>query len=480
MATISPMGVFGDVVMDQSTATLLQAQRQAFLLEGTPPKTTRRARLAQLREMLRAGESELAAAVADDFGTRSAIETRLTDLFLVRAQLELALGKLGGWMRRRRKATPLYLWPGSSHVLPQPLGSVGVIGTWNYPIATVLAPAVCALAAGNRVMLKPSEQSSRTSSVLARLIGEYFPPDVMTCVLGGADVAAEFAATPFDHLVFTGSGGIGRQVAIAAAANLTPVTLELGGKCPAILDPSCDLDAAVTGIAFGKFLNAGQTCVGVDYILAPKSMHAALTEALQRRFATMFPEWPASDDFTHIISERHFARLRELVEDAAAQGATVTTFGGTTTVPGRAFPPTLMTDVHDAMRVLREEIFGPILPIISCEDSDAAIAYVNARDKPLALYWFGRDRAARDRVVHQTYSGGVTINGAATHVFQRNLAFGGVGASGIGEYFGEAGFRRFSKLKPIFRHGIVNPIALLSPPYNARTSRLISWMGRLL
>jgi coniferyl-aldehyde dehydrogenase len=466
--------------MGQSMAALLKAQRQAFQLEDTPSAAKRRALLAQLREMLRAGEAELTAAVADDFGVRSAVETRLTDLFLVRAQLELAVRKLGGWMRCRRVPTPIYLWPGTSQVLPQPLGCIGVIGTWNYPIATVLAPAVCAIAAGNRVMLKPSEQSPRTSAVLARLIGECFLPEVMTCVLGGVEVAAEFAATPFDHLVFTGSGGIGRQVAIAAAANLTPVTLELGGKCPAILDPGCDLEAAVIGIAFGKFLNAGQTCVGVDYILAPRAMHAALAEALQRRFAVMFPQWPAGDDYTHIISERHFVRLRELVQDASAQGATATTLGDTTTLRGRAFPPTLLTDVHDNMRVMREEIFGPILPIVACEDREAAIAYVNARDKPLALYWFGRDRAARERVVRQTYSGGVTINGAATHVFQRNLAFGGVGASGIGEYFGEAGFRRFSKLKSIFRHGIVNPIALLSPPYTARTSRLISWMGRLL
>ena len=454
-------------------------RRAQAMIEPSPSARVRRGRLAALRRLLDEGEDQLTTAVSADFGVRSRVETRLTDLFLVRAQLELAHRKLGRWMRRRRVPTPMYLWPGRSWVLPQPLGVVGVIGTWNYPIATVLAPAVCALAAGNRVIAKPSEQAPRTSEVLAKLIAEYFSPDVFDTVCGGPEVAAEVAAAPFDHLVFTGSAGVGRKVATAAAQNLTPVTLELGGKCPAILDPGCDLEAAVAAIAFGKLLNAGQTCVGVDYVLAPRAMHGALVEALKRRFSRMFPAWPQGGDYTHIISERHFGRLQALLEEAVARGAEAVPLS---TGPGtaRAFPPTVVLSPSDDMRLMQEEIFGPILPIVACEDADQAIAYVNARDKPLALYWFGRDAATRDRVLDRTFSGGATVNGAATHVFQRSLGFGGVGLSGMGEYLGETGFRRFSKEKSVFVHGPVNPIALLSPPYGPRTDALLSLLGRLI
>lgn len=468
------------VSVEASVASVLARQKRLFLEEGVPSAKVRRGRLACLRRLLIEGEARLIEAVSADFGVRSPVETRLTDLFLVRAQLELAARKVSGWMRRRRVATPTYLWPGSSHVLPQPLGVVGIIGAWNYPIGTVLAPAVCALAAGNRVILKPSEQAPRTAQVLAELIAEYFSPDVMTLVLGGPEMAIEISAAPFDHLVFTGSGAIGRKVAAAAAANLTPVTLELGGKCPAILDLNCDLDAAVSAIAFGKLLNAGQTCVGVDYILAPRAIHRALIEALQRRFAAMFPSWPLADDYTHIISERHLQRLRDLLDEACARGAKPVPLPALGQPRGRAFAPTVVLDATDDMRVMREEIFGPILPIIACEDAEEAIAYVNARDKPLALYWFGRDSYIRDRVLQRTFSGGVTVNGAATHVFQRNLAFGGVGPSGIGAYLGRTGFRRFSHEKSVFTHAPINPISLLSPPYSKRTDVLLRLLGRLL
>ncbi len=472
-------------MIEQAGSTTLAArelarQRQQFFAEGSPTAHERRERLACLRRMLDEGEAELCAAVSADFGLRSPVETRLTDFFLVRSQLELAHRKLGRWMRKRSLHTPLYLWPGRSHVQPQPLGVVGVVGTWNYPIATVLAPAVCALAAGNRVIAKPSEQTPRTSAVLAALIAKHFAPDVFTAILGGSETAADLTAAPFDHLVFTGSATIGRKVAAAAARNLTPVTLELGGKCPAILDQGCDLEAAVSAIAFGKFLNAGQTCVGVDYLLAPVAMHGAVVEALKRQFDRLFPTWPTSEDYTHIASERHFDRLTDLLRDAVDRGAQIVPLSDRTPGSGRALPPTVVLNATPDMRLMREEIFGPILPILACENADEAVAYVNARDKPLALYWFGRDEAARDRVLERTYSGGATINGAATHVFQRNLGFGGVGASGMGEYFGETGFRRFSKEKPVFTHGPINGLKLFAPPYSARTDWLLSLLERLI
>jgi len=466
--------------IESAVAALLKVQRGDFFAQGNPSADVRRERLTCLANLLDDGEAALIAAISDDFGTRSPVETRLTDLFLVKAQLKLAQRKVGKWMRKRRVPTPAYLWPGRSHIRPQPLGVVGVLGTWNYPIATVLGPAVCALAAGNRVILKPSEQAPRTAEVLAELVSKYFPREVAVVFPGDASVAAAFAAAPFDHLVFTGSAAIGRKVAVAAAENLTPVTLELGGKCPAILDPSCDLDQAVAAISFGKFLNAGQTCVGVDYVLAPKAKHSELAQALQRRFAQMFPAWPSGGDYTHIISQRHFDRLKDLVQDARHGGAYIVPLSANGFTRQRAFAPTLILEPRDEMRVMQEEIFGPILPIIACETADEAIAYVNARDKPLALYWFGRDRAARDRVLAETYSGGATINGAVTHVLQRNLGFGGVGPSGIGEYLGETGFRRFSKEKAVFTHGFFNATTLLSPPYSPRTERLIAMLQKLL
>jgi coniferyl-aldehyde dehydrogenase len=376
--------------------------------------------------------------------------------------------------------TPIYLWPGSSRVLPQPLGVVGVIGTWNYPVATVLAPAVCALAAGNRVLVKPSEQAPRTADVLAQIIADTFAPEVMSAVLGGADVAARVASLPFDHLVFTGSGAVGRKIAAAAAASLTPLTLELGGKCPAILDPSCDLDQAVSALLFGKFLNAGQTCIGVDYVLAPRTMQERLISALRARVAKAFPDWASNPDYTHIVSARHFTRLVELLTDGRAKGATVSALVPEVKANGRAFPPTVVTGATDDMRLLQEEIFGPILPIITCESHEEAIAYINARDKPLALYWFGHNARVRDEVLARTYAGGVTVNGTVMHVFQQNLGFGGVGASGIGEYLGETGFRRFSKEKPIFIQRRPNALGMLAPPYTRQTDRLLAMFRKLL
>ena len=463
-----------------AVAALITRQRAALALAGSPPAALRRERLAALQALLDKNEDEVVAAVAKDFGVRSPVETRLTDLFLVAAQIALARRRLGRWMRSRHVPTPLYLWPGRSRIIPQPLGVVGVIGAWNYPVATLFAPMVCALAAGNSVILKPSEQAPRTAETLTRLVAERFDPAVVTTICGGPEIAAEFSGAGFDHLFFTGSGGIGRHVATAAAATLTPVTLELGGKSPGILDPGCDLPAAAGAIAFGKFLNAGQTCVGVDYILAPEAMHVPLAAILAQKFTAMFPNWPEGGDYTDILSQRHFDRLQALLDDAVARGAKVVRLASSTATKGRSFPPTLLFGVNDTMRVMNEEIFGPLLPVVAAENADDAIAYVAKRDKPLALYWFGRNRAVRERIIAETFSGGVTINGAASHVFHRALPFGGVGPSGNGAYFGEAGFRRFSKDKAVFIHGPFSAMPLLAPPYSARTDKLLRIMRRVL
>ncbi len=458
----------------------LDRQRRAFLLEGTPTVATRRRRIRTLLSMVENGAAELSQAICADFGNRSAVETRLTDILLVVSQAKMALRRLPRWARARRVPTPIYLWPGSSRILPQPLGVVGVIATWNYPVATLLGPAICALAAGNRVLVKPSEQAPRTAETLARMIGECFEPDVMSCVLGGADVAAQVSSLPLDHLVFTGSGAVGRKVAAAAAQNLTPVTLELGGKCPAILDPSCDLNQAVSALLFGKFLNAGQTCIGVDYLLVPKAMQVPLIAALRARVMDAFPNWAHNPDYTHIASERHLLRLQELLTEARAKGAKVSALVPDAIANGRAFPPTIVVGASDDLRLMREEIFGPILPIITCESHEEAIAHINSRDKPLALYWFGHDARIRDDVLARTFAGGVTVNGTVMHVFQQNLGFGGVGASGMGEYLGETGFRRFSKEKPIFIQYRPNALKFLAPPYTRWTDRILNVFTKLL
>jgi coniferyl-aldehyde dehydrogenase len=386
--------------------------------------------------MVEDGEAQLAEAISADFGNRSRIETRLTDILLVVSQTKLALRRIARWSRTRRVTTPIYMWPGTSKLLPQPLGVVGVIGAWNYPVATILGPAGCALAAGNRVVLKPSEQAPRTAEVLAGMIADRFAPEVLSVVLGGTDVATRFAALKFDHLVFTGSGAVGRKVAAAAAANLTPVTLELGGKCPAILDTSCNLDEAVSALLFGKFLNAGQTCIGVDYVLCPQAMQERLVLALRKCVTAAFPNWAENPDYTHILSQRHLARLEALLADARAKGASVQPLVPEMRSNGRAFQPTVVLGATEAMRLTQEEIFGPILPIVTCQTHDDAIAYINSREKPLALYWMGRNARIRDQVMAKTFSGGATVNGAVMPVYQQNFGFGGVGPSGMGEYLG--------------------------------------------
>jgi coniferyl-aldehyde dehydrogenase len=473
-------GGLADIEALETVSIKLAQQQKAFARNGTPSAAERRALLASLVRLLTENEVEIIDAVAADFGVRAHVETRLTDLLLIHAQIALTSRKLGRWMKPRRVPTPMYLWPGLSKVVPQPLGVVGIIGAWNYPVATLLAPMVCAIGAGNRVILKPSEQAPRTAETMARLLAQYFEPEMVTTILGGPEVAAEFANSQFDHIFFTGSGAIGRRVAVAAAENLVPVTLELGGKSPAIIDPGCKIETAINAIAFGKFLNAGQTCVGVDYIIAPKGLHEPVVTALQNRFNTMFPNFPVSTDYTHILTQRHFDRLQAILDDAIAKGARAIRLSTSSSANGRAFPPTVLLDVNDSMRVMNEEIFGPLLPIVACQTTDDAIAYVNARDKPLALYWFGRDRKACDMIIEKTFSGGVTINGTATHVFQRALPFGGVGPSGTGEYFGEAGFHRFSKQKSVFVHGPFSTMPLLAPPYTARTDRLLSIMRKIL
>ncbi|MBN3786972.1 coniferyl aldehyde dehydrogenase [Burkholderia sp. Ac-20353] len=460
--------------------SILAAQRAAHAADPNPDARQRLDRLHRLATMTEQHGAELVQAIQADFGHRSAHETRLTDLLMVGTAIRHAARHLPTWMKTRRAKTALHYLPGRNRLMRQPLGVVGILSPWNYPYQLAMGPAIAAIAAGNRVMIKPSEYTPRFSALLVRIVAAHFAPEELAVVTGGLEVGQAFSALPFDHLFFTGSTAAGRQVAMAAAHNLTAVTLELGGKSPAIIDPSANLTAAARSIVFGKLLNAGQTCIAPDYVLVPHAQRDAFVHALSRAARQMYGESGANPDYTAIISERHFSRLQTLVDDALAQGATAQrpTFCATPddapTGHARKFPPTLLLDVRPDMRVMQEEIFGPVLPIVSYSgDVDEAIAFVNERDRPLALYWYGTHTSHRDRVLERTVSGGVTVNDCIWHFGQESQPFGGVGASGMGAYHGEWGFRTFSKEKPVFLQAPVNGIGLLYPPYGKTFERMV-------
>ena len=378
----------------------------------------------------------------------------------------------------------------------QPLGVVGVISPWNYPVQLALAPLVTALAAGNRVMLKPSELTPKTSALLAELLGQAFAPDEVCVVQGdgalAAEFAAEFAALPFDHLFFTGSTAVGRKVAAAAAANLTPTTLELGGKSPCIIDASCDMRQAALKIAHGKLLNAGQTCIAPDYVLLPRGQEAAFGAAFARAVTQLFPEIVGNPDYAAIINSHHHERLQALLAQAEGAGARLQVVnGGQAQVQAgagsgkgmgasRQMAPVLVFDAPPECKLLNEEIFGPILPVLAYDSLDEAIEYVNARPRPLALYWFGSDAAQRDAVLARTVSGGVTVNETLMHIAHPALPFGGVGDSGWGAYHGQAGFLRLTQQKPVLLQSRWSRSDWFYPPYGKRLARVLGLVKRIM
>ncbi|WP_315920600.1 coniferyl aldehyde dehydrogenase [Mesorhizobium sp. SP-1A] len=456
-----------------------ETQRKAFAAESFPDLQTRKDRLARLLALIDDHEAAICQAIDADFGGRSQHETRIAELFVTRSGIRHASNHLANWMRERRVATSLPFLPASNRLMQQPLGVVGVVSPWNYPLQLALAPVTAALAAGNRVMLKPSELTPKFSSLLARLVADRFAPDEMNVVTGGPEIGKAFVSLPFDHLLFTGSTSVGRQVAQAAAANLTPVTLELGGKSPAIFDPSCDLDRSVARLAYGKLLNAGQTCIAPDYLLVPKGSSAQVTAKLGAAVARLYPTLAKNPDYTAIISDRHLDHLKAMVSQARETGAKVVEINPANEAFGdrsRKMPPVLVLNPGKEIRLMREEIFGPVLPVLEYSDVGEAIAHVNGGDRPLALYWFGRDPAVQRRVLRETISGGVTINDCLLHIAQERQPFGGVGASGTGAYHGEWGFRTFSKEKPMFIQSRFSSAPLLWPPYGRLFDRLYAML----
>jgi coniferyl-aldehyde dehydrogenase len=469
--------------MDQSLnsrgqSALDDAFHALFELSRTKPMPAlgeRLDRLARLRAVIADNEARFEQAISADFGHRSRTETAIAETLLVLGEIKHAAKHLKKWMAPQRVSTALQFMPAKNRLIAQPLGVVGIIAPWNYPLQLTLAPAVGALAAGNRVMIKPSELVPRFSALLQEVIAAKFDATEMIVTDIDDDIAKTFASLPFDHLIFTGSTRVGRLVAEAAGRNLTPITLELGGKSPAIVDRSADLGKAAARITYAKLLNAGQTCIAPDYALVPQASVQDFAERVQANMLTMFGSDPDNKDYSSVVSDRHYARLEGLLADAAAKGAQVMQVAKSDDAAWksqRKFPPTVVLGATPEMTIMQEEIFGPLLPIIGYKDRGEPIAYINRHDRPLALYWFGKDEAARDEVLSRTVSGGVTVNDCLFHFTQINQPMGGVGASGTGAYHGEWGFRNLSKLKPVFYRSAFNRLADLYPPYGDKIARL--------
>ncbi|MEP7154873.1 MAG: coniferyl aldehyde dehydrogenase [Betaproteobacteria bacterium] len=462
-------------------AKIFATARKAYEGNRMPNAEARRDALSKLAHLLTENTGAIEQAISADFGNRSAHETRLLEIFPALSAVRDARKHVKSWMKSKRSWASMWFLPARNEIRPQPLGVVGIIVPWNYPVLLAIAPLAAALAAGNRVMVKMSELTPHTSELFAKLIAQHFPADQVTVINGDANVARDFSSLPFDHLLFTGSTSVGRQVMHAAAENLTPVTLELGGKSPAIVGPECRIDEAAAKIMFGKCLNAGQTCIAPDYVLLPRAQEQAFAIAAQRVVAELYPSLARNPDYTAIVNARHHERLNGYLADAAARGASVLPMlpaGESLESLGAKgkIPPTLVASVNDDMRLMQDEIFGPILPLVPYDNLDEAIRYVNARPRPLALYYFGNFDDHIQRVLNETVAGGVTINDTLLHISQEGLPFGGVGPSGMGAYHGRQGFETFSKMKPIFHQSPVNGLHLFKPPYGKRFDSLVKFL----
>lgn len=460
---------------------LLERQRRAYLAEGEVSLATRVDRIDRAIGVLVDHKDRLVEAMREDFGHRSVHQSLFTDVAGSIGPLKHAKRHLGQWMRpeKRKVDFPMNVLGAKARVEYQPLGVVGVISPWNFPVNLTFTPLAGILGAGNRCMIKPSEYTPRTSEAMAEAIRAAFDENEIAVVTGGPEVGAEFAALPFDHLLFTGATSVARHVMHAAADNLVPLTLELGGKSPVIVGRSADLDKTATAIMAGKTLNAGQICLAPDYVYVPQERMRDFVASSQRSVAKMFPTLLANDDYTSVINERHFERLNGYVEDARAKGAEIVEINPAgedfRQQPAHKIPPTLILNADDSMQVMQDEIFGPLMPVKTYGDVDEALDYVNGKPRPLGLYYFGADAAEERRVLTHTTSGGVTVNDVVMHVAQEDLPFGGVGPSGMGAYHGHDGFKTFSHAKSVFTQSRVDLAALagLRPPYGEKLTKLL-------
>lgn len=459
-------------------SALLSKQRAAFLRDGPPSATQRRADLLKLKRALRARRPAIEAAVSKDFGYRSAYETRIMEVIPIIQAINYLRRNLAKWMRPERRTVSLHFLPGRARVVYQPLGVVGIVSPWNYPVSLALTPLVNAIAAGNRAMLKPSELTPATSELLKSLLREIFPEDQVAVVTGGPEIGAAFSRLPFDHLVFTGSTNVGRAVMKEAAENLVPVTLELGGKSPTLIGPDADIEAAAASVAYGKLANAGQTCIAPDYVLVHEKDAAAFATAYEATAAKFYPQGVADQNYTSIANAKQYSRLRSLIDDAKKKGARVVEIEKDNVANVRKLAPVIVLNVSDDMAIMQDEIFGPALPVMTYRTIDEAIGYINRKPRPLALYYFGHSSDDRRKVLTRTTSGNVTINDTLMHYVQDSIPFGGIGMSGMGAYHGIEGFKSLSHAKGVFVQSRWNLGGLLHPPFNRMTDLVVRYLLR--
>ena len=480
MSTLYPTRIAEAPPAETSLRALFEKQRAAFR-RGAPDHSQRVAALGSLEAAVRDYRNEIVRATNEDFGGRARQETLLLELAPLVDAIRHTRKHLGGWMKPRRVRAGINFFPARARIIYQPLGVVGILGAWNYQTFLSLSPLVDVIAAGNHAMVKPSELAPKTAEVLQKMIAAIFPPEYIAVVNGDAQLAVEFTSLPFDHLLFTGSSRVGKLVMKAASENLTPVTLELGGKCPVIVHSEFPLRPAVERILTGKLYNAGQTCLAPDYVFVHESERDEFVRLASEVAEQLYPKWSGNPDYTHIISAQQFERLNGYIRDAVAHGAKTVPLGSRetpTSTTDRLFTPVVLLDTKDSMLVMREEIFGPILPVLMYRELAEALEYVNTHERPLALYYFDHNARRIDHVLRATISGGVTINDVIYHIAQNNLPFGGVGASGMGHYHGRAGFQTFSKKKGVFLQSRFSTLKFLRPPYGTLTDRVIRWLLR--
>lgn len=470
----------GDI--EQQMRDTLALQREEYLLEGIVTAETRIDRLQRAVDVLVKNQSRAVEALNADFSCRPREITLLTDVGAGIAPLKHAIKHVRKWMKPEKRATmfPLNLFGGRSRIEYQPLGVVGIIAPWNFPVNMVFAPLAGVLAAGNRAMVKPSEFTPATSELISEMIAEAFDPKEVAIFTGGPEVGQAFSSLPFDHMIFTGATSIARHILAAAAQNLVPVTLELGGKSPVVISRSADIEKSLARIMLGKTMNAGQICLAPDYLLVPQEKLPEVIEAAQKAVARMYPTILSNPHYTSIINERHFARLNGYLEEAREHGQKVIPLNpasedfsqqqGTMKIP-----PTLIPEPADDLKMMEEELFGPLLPIRTYEKFEDTISYINSRPRPLGAYYFGEDKSEEEAFTKRTTSGGVCVNDVIMHVMQEELPFGGVGPSGMGAYHGFKGFQTFSHAKSIYSQASINIAKLggMLPPYGKTTESTI-------
>ncbi|MBI3782976.1 MAG: coniferyl aldehyde dehydrogenase [Deltaproteobacteria bacterium] len=465
-------------IVETEAQRVFTLQRSAYLRHPYPSLEERLANLAKLERILLDNVEAIADAINRDFGHRSAEESKMLEIFGCVDGIRYTRKKLRKWMKPQRRHVAPTFFTGRNRVIPQPKGLVGIVSPWNYPLFLTVSPLTSVLAAGNRAMIKMASNSQNLCRLLHEKFSAQFNEDTVA-ILPGVP-AKEFSTLPFDHIIFTGSADAGRTVMRSAAENLTPVTLELGGKSPTVICPDYDVDKAAADILYGKLVNAGQTCLAPDYLYIPADKRDAFVAAAKRIVAQRYPD-TNERAYTSVIDEKSYRRLRATLDDAQRKGAQIVPL-----VPNagpndllRKLPPHLVLDPTEDMIILQEEIFGPLLPVKTYNNLDEVIAYVNSKDRPLGFYFFTNDKATEDKLLYNTISGGVTINNCILHVAQHDMPFGGIGASGMGQYHGYEGFLEFSKLRPVFTNPTFSLLHFAYPPYTKRHSRMFGWMLKL-